>query len=321
MQTILIEKINHRFKRITQSKDQATGLSVCLDMIAKSVPGIMKIEVDDVEHIIIALQRYRPKNVLIQAIWVSKESLMMLKSKFPKTNIYIHIHSKIPFLAAEGHAMIRINEAFESGCGVVVNNELTHHAIPGSTYLPNIYAAKIQDRGPVWDPKKETFDVICGGSLRPMKNHLSQAIAAIKAADKFKKKLRFHVNMGRNEGGDDIKMNLLGLFQRFKNHELISIPWMSHSEFINYCGKMDVGMQVSMSESFNIVAADYVAAGISMVVSPEIEWAHPVSVVNPGDVDAIANRMFCMPSSILSRHSLNNFSENSKKIWSQFNEA
>jgi hypothetical protein len=35
---------------------------------------------------------------------------------------------------------------------------------------------------------------------------------------------------------------------------------------------MDLGMQVSFSESFNIVTADFVAAGTPIVASDDIEW-------------------------------------------------
>jgi hypothetical protein len=35
---------------------------------------------------------------------------------------------------------------------------------------------------------------------------------------------------------------------------------------------MDIGMQVSFSESFNIVTADFVTAGVPIVASDDIEW-------------------------------------------------
>jgi len=46
---------------------------------------------------------------------------------------------------------------------------------------------------------------------------------------------------------------------------------MDHSDFISIVKSMDIGMQVSLSESFNIVAADFVSNGIPLVGSPDIE--------------------------------------------------
>jgi len=46
---------------------------------------------------------------------------------------------------------------------------------------------------------------------------------------------------------------------------------MEHNDFIRVVKSMDIGMQVSLSESFNIVAADFVSNGVPLVGSPDIE--------------------------------------------------
>lgn len=56
---------------------------------------------------------------------------------------------------------------------------------------------------------------------------------------------------------------------------------------------MDMGMQVSMSETFNIVAADFVANEIPIVVSEEITFVDAkYQVTNPKDVSEIITRMY-----------------------------
>ena len=48
--------------------------------------------------------------------------------------------------------------------------------------------------------------------------------------------------------------NLESLFARGK-HALITHRWSPHDEFIEVVRQMDLGLQVSLSESYNIVAA------------------------------------------------------------------
>ena len=49
---------------------------------------------------------------------------------------------------------------------------------------------------------------------------------------------------------------------------------------------MNLGMQVSMTETYNIVTADFIAAGIPIITSPEIEL---VSCVSKTDIKSISN--------------------------------
>lgn len=283
---------NRKFQKDTKSR-QASGLSVCLGMISGTVEGIQRVSVDNVDQVELALQRFKPKKVLIQALWMDAVSMNRLRDRYHATEFYYHIHSHIPFLVSESHAFLRLKEINDLGIGLVVNDQRTYSALSGIVqkieFLPNIYNAKFLDINS--KEEKDHVDVICAGSVRIMKNHVIQAIAAIHYADCLGKKLRFHVNMARSEGAMDPRPNLEVLF-RMTKHELVPLEWMEHQDFIYFCAKMDLGLQVSMSESFNIVAADYVAAGIPMVVSEEIEWADNSCKVSHGDSNLITGMMF-----------------------------
>ena len=316
MSVLLVEKINHKFKTATNSRKQASGLSVCLGMIAGSIDGVFKVEVDTMEHVELAIQRFKPQKIVLQAIWASHEALQTLRRKFPSKQFYIHIHSNIPFLACEGYALERLNEAKDLGVGIIFNDMRASSAL-GGIYLPNIYAANFRDIKQ--SRYSSTVDIACCGSLRTMKNQVIQAMAAIKYADCLGKKLRLHMNLVRNEGGEDVKMNLKSLFRANPSHELISIPWLEHHDFIEYLSGVDMGLQVSMTESFNIVAADYCAAGIPMVVSEEIEWASPNSKAPCGDVNMIVEKMiYASDHTEDNRSNLYSFSERSKRLWREF---
>ena len=67
--------------------------------------------------------------------------------------------------------------------------------------------------------------------------------------------------------------------------------WMPWEEFFSVVKGMDIGMQVSFSETFNIVAADFVWADVPVVVSPDIEWLPDIIKADPTDVDDIAGKL------------------------------
>ena len=318
MSVLLVEKINHRFERITKSR-QASGLSVCLEMIASKIEGVTRVQVDNMQHVELAIQRFKPDKVIFQTIWASESDLVRVKALFPKKRFYIHLHSNTPFLAVEGYAIERINEARKHDVGIVFNDERAARAF-GGVYLPNIYSVPF--KGPRAPKNKSHIDIVCAGSLRPMKNQVTQAVAAIKYADKMGMKLRLHMNIGRSEGGAETLMNLKSLFRANPNHELVSIPWFEHHEFIKYLEDMDMGLQVSLSESFNIVAADYTCAGIPMVVSEEISWASKNVQAKTGCVDSILDKM---GNAHLyaedNRSGLAAFSLNAEKVWNEFVKA
>jgi len=68
--------------------------------------------------------------------------------------------------------------------------------------------------------------------------------------------------------------NLNGIFQHLydRGHKIITNLWTPRDEFLVLCGKMDIGLQVSFSETFNIVGADLISQGVPVVGSAEIPW-------------------------------------------------
>jgi len=54
---------------------------------------------------------------------------------------------------------------------------------------------------------------------------------------------------------------------------------------------MDLGLQVSFTETFNIVAADFVVNRVPIVTSNEIEWSEPLLQADPTDSSSIVKAM------------------------------
>jgi hypothetical protein len=105
-------------------------------------------------------------------------------------------------------------------------------------------------------------------------------------------------------------------------HELVEHPWVAHRQLLELLRTMDIGLQVSFSETFNIVAADYAVAGLPIVVSPEISWATPWCQAEPTDAEDIFRKMgrvTCWGLGWLFKRlnllGLRRFSEDSKARW------
>src|SRR5690606_12731292 len=85
--------------------------------------------------------------------------------------------------------------------------------------------------------------------------------------------------------------NLKALFDGTP-HELVEHGWLLHDSFQNLIQTMDFGLQVSFSETFNIVAADFVHLHVPIVGSQEIEWMSCVYKAKPTDLDNIVMHLW-----------------------------
>lgn len=60
---------------------------------------------------------------------------------------------------------------------------------------------------------------------------------------------------------------------------------------------MDMGTQVSLTETFNIVTADFMSCGVPVVVSEEVEWMSPrFKVEDPAKAVQIEEKLLWMYS-------------------------
>jgi hypothetical protein len=271
-------------------------LQYCIpDLQYKVVTVIDNNGIDKVVH------DYKPTHVFIEALWVVPEKFKVLLPKYPKIKWAVRIHSKTPFLANEGIAYDWIGKYLE------IKKEFSNFTLAGndheySTDMNTVYDEYLMETLPNLYPVspkfnldftlyKNTINIGCFGALRPMKNQLQQAIGAIMYANKTGKHLRFHINGNRTEQkGDQVLKNLIALFDKTP-HELVLHGWYPHDEFIKIVKSMDVGLQVSFSESFNIVAADFVANDIPIVVSKDIRWANKLYMADTNIASDIMDKI------------------------------
>lgn len=271
--------------------------------------------------------RYKPTHVIIEALWVVPEKFDVLARLHPKVRWIVRLHSELPFLAQEGMAVTwLLKYAKHKNVTVAFNSKRILEFFEGigvkALYLPNYFPVHESRTDKQCD--ESVIDIGCFGALRILKNQLSQAAAAIEFADNNHQKLRFHINgCSDREDGAEILKNLRALFSGTK-HILVEHPWLSPVDFIEVLKHMDIGMQVSFSETFNMVSAQMVCMFLPVVLSNEIQWASSISKADPTSIDDMVEslRRVTGATSWLARKlnlsGLSNYAGKSKKIWLKY---
>lgn len=281
---------------------------------------------------------FRPTHVIIEALWVVPTKFEILQKLHPTVKWIIRLHSETPFMAGEGMAMDWLGDYSRFKNIILACNaprflrevrlylqhlnkwsrEVTNQRV---IYLPNFYpqnyVRKSLNRG------KNTIDIGCFGAVRPLKNHMVQVFGALEFAERIGKKLRFHVNAGRIEmQGQPVLNNIRGFFQQIHGlgHELINHQWCPRENFLDICASMDIGLQVSFSETFNIVGADIISQGVPLVGSKEIPWAIPLFNADPTSSRSISNKLmmayrFPDLNTWTHQRSLKNYTSETSNIW------
>jgi hypothetical protein len=284
--------------------DLSSGLSNSVSFLVNMLAGIgvaaKAVEVVDNNAIDHEVAAYGPTHAIVEALWVVPEKFEILSKLHPRVQWMVRSHSEAPFLSNEGIATEWIAGYLKRGIEFMCNSLVAQAQVKamatdfGSaealvTYGPNFYPlpgqAAVMPHSPV---AKGEVHIGCFGAIRPLKNHLAQAIAAISFANAQGLKLRFHVNAGRIEGGaSPVLRNLRDLFSASAGgrHLLVEQDWLPHQQFLaTLAATTDVSMQVSFSETFNVVSADSAAVGLPVVGSAAIPWLGAYARALPGDV-------------------------------------
>jgi hypothetical protein len=320
-----------------------SAMFVC-NMLIRSNFDAKLVEVVDNNDIDREVTLYRPTHVIIEAYWVVPEKFEVLTARHPTVKWIIRGHSEIPFLANEGIAMDWTQRYIEYPNVIVASNSTqvvddfrkwlsirfpsrNKRDIEKSIiYLPNYYPITLH-KTPFRLDDKDTIDVGCFGAVRPMKNHLIQAFAAVQLAQSLNKKLRFHINASRREGGGDKPLkNVRAYFRDLGvDYQLVEHDWMSHVDFKRLVSTMDIGMQVSFSETFNIVTADFVDMDVPVVVSDEIKWMPHWFKADMTETQQIVNKMLFalawkkyLPWLNVNKKALHKYVEKSADVWVQY---
>lgn len=254
----------------------------------------------DSNHIDKLVHTYNPKIVVIEGLWAMPTKFLELVKLHPNVKWIIRFHSDLPFIATEGMFSIWFFQYLNIknmwiGANSIKMIKSLQHFVPKEKllYLPNFYPLDDFNEAPkLKNFNRPIINIGCFGAIRILKNQFLQAFAAIELADRLGVSLNFHMNMTRIEDPTNaVEKNIRHLFNNHKRHNLIPHTWMEHDKFLKVLENMDIGLQVSFAETFNIVAADSVNRNVPTIVSNEIYWADDKFKVHPTEYDILLDKM------------------------------
>jgi hypothetical protein len=226
---------------------------------------------------------FKPDFVILEALWVPVYKLDELTSlrRYKHIKWIVRVHSDIGFLSVETQGLKYLNEYIglhKHNLTIAMNSKKFVDALSDSlrykfSYLPNVVTLKEPDID--FLEERHHIDIGCFGAMRILKNQCFQAICAIRASDFLEKKLFFHITPNLGIENDPVLANLIELFKNSK-HELVIHDWLPNDEFQKLVRKMDIGLQLSFTESFNIVSTDFINNNRLIIVSDAIDWLFPL---------------------------------------------
>lgn len=247
----------------------------------------------------------RPTHVIIGAPWLPTLDLQNLVFSHPGIHFAVVCHSNVGFLQADPQAITNFRQELDLEQGAM-NFSAGGNSIRFSrwieasysrpcAWLPNLYFLEHHHpphRRPWQGGCRAKFGVF--GALRPLKNHLSAAAAALEVANDLHIEIDFHINVGRVEGGYTVLHSLEAMLANSPTVKLVKTDWHHWPVFRHLIRSMDLLLQPSFTETFNMVTADGAAEGIPSVVSEAIDWAPRswrADVDDPIDIARVAKRL------------------------------
>jgi glycosyltransferase involved in cell wall biosynthesis len=260
--------------------------------------GVQVLDVAEVPPLLAACPTVRV--VLLQALWGDLDTMRGLAERHPAVCFLVRCHSNIGFLQCDpgivavfrGIAGAGLPNLGIAGVSARFAEVFARGLDLPCLHLPNLYAPDPPSEAREPDDGIRPVRVGSFGATRVQKHHHTAAAAALLLARKIRRPVEFHINDGRAEGGETngVKVTIRDLLHNVPGVRLVEHLWMPAGAFRRLAGTMDLGVQLSSTETFNIVTADLAAAGVPSVVSAAIEWMPPRCLVPIDDPGAVADR-------------------------------
>ena len=222
-------------------------------------------------------------HALVEAPFVSALDMSKLMFQFPNVSFVCRCHSQIGFLQVEAGAINLIRDYL-----LLQEGNLNFHFAANSTrlcdwvqetynsaslYLPNLYDFERCETKNVFTPfDHRMLRVASFGALRLLKNHTTAAAAAQIIARSRNCDLEFYLSVNREEHGKGVLQSIRNMYKNLRWAKLVEVEWESWPQFRRTVAHMDLCLQISFTETFNITTADAVAELVPSVVTNCIEW-------------------------------------------------
>ncbi len=225
----------------------------------------------------------RPTHIIISAPWLPTLDLQNFVFSHSDIKIVVTCHSNVGFLQADPQGVHLFRDAINLEKG-----SLNFSAAGNSkrfckwvndaygspcTWLPNLYF--LERDFPVSRPLFNGGVLKIGlfGAVRPLKNLLTAGAAVLEVANNLHTETELHISAGRVEGGGTVLRSLDEMYQGVPGLKIVYNNWQQWPQFRRVVRTMHLLLQMSYTESFNMVTADGAAESIPSVVSEAIDWA------------------------------------------------
>ena len=252
----------------------------------------------------------RPSHIVIGAPWLPTLDLQAyLVFRYPDIHFAVVCHSNVGFLSADPQAITNFRQDLDLEQGALnffaAGNSRRFVKFIQESYqrpciwLPNLYF--MEDKTAAFHRPWSGGLLKIGsfGAVRPLKNHLSAAAAALEIAEKLNTQVEFHINVGRIEGGYQVVRAIDAMLLNAPRVTLVKDDWYQWPQFRALIRSMNICIQASFTETFNMVTADAAAESIPSVVSDAIDWAPPewkAEVDSPANIAKIARYLLSDPA-------------------------
>lgn len=284
----------------------------------------------------------RLTHVVISAPWLSVHDLKSLLYGFPEIQFVILSHSNVGFLQADPQGVKLLRKYLELSLSFpnfeVGGNSKKFVEWLETAYeeevvlLPNLYPTESVGLQCPWsfsykshleDWTKDFWGVVrigAFGATRSEKNFMTAAAAAVAIQAELDVPVELHMSAG-GEGETGTTSSAIDQMCEGKI-KVIRHPWAYWDQFIQIVSSMHLMIQVSYTESFNMVTADGISVGVPSVVSPAIYWAPEAWMADPDDaldVASVGIKLLSDPNlrSEGKKH-LNHHNKKSLKYWEKF---
>jgi len=227
----------------------------------------------------------KPTHVVVSAPWIPTQDWNRIIRKWPEIEFVVSCHSNVGFLQADpkGVHLFRENMKLQQGS---LNFHVAGNSKPFSdwvqvTYqvpcltLPNLYylTGHTNTHRYPFNFGAHTLRIGAFGATRPLKNIQTMAAAALTIATETRTPTEFWISGGRMEGGGMTVLNSIKeMFYGVPYATIHENCWQDWPSFRQTLRHMHILMQMSYTESFNMVTADGAAEGTPSVVSSAIDW-------------------------------------------------